>query len=57
MAPTTDTLIGLKIASADDAGKWKPLRLRPGFSGWSDDYASILPLLEDWSNWAPDVLK
>ena len=25
---------------------WKRLRRQPGFSGWSDDYASILPLLE-----------
>jgi hypothetical protein len=25
---------------------WRALRTREGFSGWSDDYASILPLLE-----------
>lgn len=26
-------------------GAWEPLRTRPGFTGWSDDYATILPLL------------
>ena len=25
---------------------WQPLRGRPGFAGWSDDYATILPLLK-----------
>ncbi len=27
--------------------RWRKLESRPGFSGWTDDYASILPLLED----------
>jgi hypothetical protein len=27
-------------------GKWRPLRNDPGFTGWSDDYGSILPLLK-----------
>ena len=26
---------------------WKKLRTQPGFAGWSDDHASILPLLEE----------
>lgn len=26
-------------------GGWVPLQPRPGFAGWSDDYASILPVL------------
>jgi len=26
---------------------WKKLRRQPGFAGWSDDHASILPLLEE----------
>jgi SAM-dependent methyltransferase len=43
----------LKLASGGDADLWRPLAARPGFPGWSDDYASILPLLEDWSNWVP----
>jgi hypothetical protein len=25
---------------------WRKLESRPGFPGWTDDYASILPLLE-----------
>jgi hypothetical protein len=27
-------------------GDWKPLRPRPGFVGWTDDYSTILPLLK-----------
>jgi SAM-dependent methyltransferase len=26
--------------------RWRQLQARPGFAGWTDDYASILPLLE-----------
>lgn len=52
-----DQLLALHVASRDDAHLWMPLRRRPGFAGWSDDYASILPLLEDWRSWMPDVLK
>jgi SAM-dependent methyltransferase len=29
---------------------WKALEARPGFAGWTDDYASILPLIEGWTN-------
>ncbi|URW76672.1 fused MFS/spermidine synthase [Sphingomonas donggukensis] len=29
-------------------GAWRPLRLRKGFVGWTDDYATILPLLRGW---------
>ncbi|WP_166040834.1 fused MFS/spermidine synthase [Sphingosinicella sp. YJ22] len=32
-------------ASGDDAGQWLLLQRTPGFAGWSDDYASILPIL------------
>jgi hypothetical protein len=28
---------------------WEDLKPRPGFSGWSDDHASILPLFTDWT--------
>jgi SAM-dependent methyltransferase len=44
-----ETMRRLMIASgAPD--HWKPLARRAGFTGWTDDYASILPLLEglDW---------
>lgn len=27
-------------------GKWRPLRPDPGFPGWSDDYATIIPLVK-----------
>lgn len=30
---------------AGEEGEWKTLRQRPGFAAWTDDYASILPLL------------
>ena len=52
-----DQLLALQIASREDAHLWMPLSRRPGFPGWSDDYASILPLLEDWRSWLPDALK
>jgi spermidine synthase len=35
----------LKIASGAPQ-RWRRLQGRPGFPGWTDDYASILPLLE-----------
>jgi hypothetical protein len=47
----------LRISSAEDAHLWRPLLGRPGFPGWTDDYASILPLLEDWHAWLPGLLK
>ncbi len=57
MANDRDTLLTLGIASGEDAYRWRPLKGRPGFAGWTDDYASILPLLEDWDAWLPGVLK
>jgi spermidine synthase len=57
MTRDKDGLMTLRIASAEDAHLWRPLLGRPGFEGWTDDYASILPLLEDWNAWLPGVLK
>ncbi len=57
MTMDKDSLMTLRIASADDAHLWRPLQARPGFPGWTDDYASILPLLEGWDAWLPGVLK
>jgi spermidine synthase len=57
LAPQEDTLLALQISSAQDARLWRPLVGRPGFAGWSDDYATIIPLLEDWRNWVPDAIK
>jgi spermidine synthase len=31
--------------SGADAVHWQPLEAREGFAGWSDDYASIIPIL------------
>lgn len=31
--------------SGVDAGQWQTLEGRPGFAGWTDDHASILPLI------------
>jgi SAM-dependent methyltransferase len=39
------TLQTLIAASGPGAG-WKRIEERPGFPGWTDDYASILPLLK-----------
>jgi SAM-dependent methyltransferase len=49
MTRDPDTMRKLMVASGAP-GHWKPLERRRGFPGWSDDYASILPLLEglDW---------
>jgi spermidine synthase len=57
MTRDKDSLMTLRIASAEDAHLWRPLLGRPGFPGWTDDYASILPLLEGWQAWLPGVLK
>jgi spermidine synthase len=57
MAPSEDTLLALRISSAEDAHMWRPLAGRRGFPGWTDDYATILPLLADWRHWVPDALK
>jgi SAM-dependent methyltransferase len=57
MTKDKDSLMTLRISSAGDAHLWRPLVSRPGFPGWTDDYASILPLLEDWDAWLPGVLK
>ena len=56
MARDRDTLLTLGIVSGEDAHRWRALRGRPGFPGWTDDYASILPLLEDWRAWLPGIL-
>ncbi len=57
MTNDRDGLTTLRIASAEDGHLWRPLVGRPGFPGWTDDYASILPLLEGWNAWLPVGLK
>jgi hypothetical protein len=40
----SSTIANLLAASGPEA-PWRSLRPRTGFAGWTDDYASILPLL------------
>ena len=46
-----------KIAVARDPN-WLPLKPKPGFAGWTDNYASIVPVLRParmpWSDWFKD---
>lgn len=35
-----------RVLDASREADWRPLRLRPGFPAWTDDYASALPLLK-----------
>jgi hypothetical protein len=53
MSPSRDSIDRLRQASGPDFYLWLPLSARPGFAGWTDDHASILPLLEDWRSWVP----
>ena len=48
MARRQDVLDDMLFASGRFA-PWDELEPRPGFSGWSDDYASILPLIDGWT--------
>jgi hypothetical protein len=34
------------LRSVSGEESWRPLNARAGFSGWTDDHASILPLLK-----------
>jgi SAM-dependent methyltransferase len=38
------------VAGSNGEAAWAPVRERRGFPGWSDDYASILPLLKGWTD-------
>ena len=39
-----DRAIG-RLVQLTGGPNWRPLRARPGFAGWTDDHASILPLV------------
>jgi SAM-dependent methyltransferase len=45
------TIERLVALSGDDSYLWETLEPTPGFSGWSDDHASILPILNYPSLW------
>jgi SAM-dependent methyltransferase len=40
-----DTLLRLAQLSGDDATAWRSVDPKPGFTGWTDDHASILPIV------------
>jgi spermidine synthase len=40
----------LTARSAAEGDPWRPLHRRVGFDGWTDDHASILPLLRLWNS-------
>jgi spermidine synthase len=46
-----DTLNRLAELSGRDSTAWRVLEPRPGFSAWTDDHASILPILNFDSFW------
>ncbi|HKT14594.1 MAG TPA: fused MFS/spermidine synthase [Allosphingosinicella sp.] len=41
------------LRASKGQGDWQALEARPGFAGWSDDYASILPLLKPMAQFLP----
>ncbi|MDQ4087889.1 MAG: fused MFS/spermidine synthase [Pseudomonadota bacterium] len=50
---TIDNLVAL---SGEDSINWTMLDTQPGFAGWSDDYASILPIL-NFGSLLPGALR
>lgn len=42
-------VLGRMMVSSGSNGRWRDLESQRGFAGWSDDYASILPLIEGWT--------
>jgi SAM-dependent methyltransferase len=57
MTRDSEQLLALRILSREQAHGWRPLVGRRGFSGWTDDYATIVPLLEDWRSWLPKGIR
>ncbi|MGZ8998690.1 MAG: spermidine synthase, partial [Allosphingosinicella sp.] len=45
LSRSQETLDRLLELSGDDSQNWEILPTTPGFAGWSDDHASILPIL------------
>jgi len=41
----------LESLSGDDSMFWETVRPQPGFAGWSDDHASILPIINFGNLW------
>ena len=52
LSPDAETLARLTAGEGKDpSGSWRALQARPGFTPWTDDFSSILPLVMAW---APD---
>jgi SAM-dependent methyltransferase len=45
------TIDRLQALSGDDSIYWETVQPKPGFAGWSDDHASILPIINFRSLW------
>lgn len=45
------TIERMKALSGLDALAWQPVEPKPGFSGWTDDHASILPIIRFDAMW------
>ncbi|MBA3897307.1 MAG: fused MFS/spermidine synthase [Sphingomonadaceae bacterium] len=45
VALSRDPATVARLARDSGAGEWRPARMRLGFAGWTDDHASIMPLL------------
>jgi hypothetical protein len=45
LSRSPETIARLKTASGERAGLWQPVEPQPGFTGWTDDHASILPII------------
>ena len=56
LSRTPLTIDRLVTMSGEDSTAWEALEPTPGFSGWTDDHASILPIINypDWLPWAGD---
>jgi spermidine synthase len=48
MSRDPGTILLLKIVSGNRAREWLALPEKPGFTAWTDDYASTLPLMKSW---------
>jgi SAM-dependent methyltransferase len=45
LSRSPETIARLTAASGERAGAWLAVEPQPGFSGWTDDHASILPII------------
>ena len=48
MSRDPGTVLLLRIASGKRAREWRPLPRASGSAAWTDDHASILPLMKSW---------